>query len=73
MDTTERSPMEEARLRKGWTQRQLADVIAATGVRTDNSNLSKIERGLVKPGPALRTAIANALNLDPLKDLPPYH
>jgi len=70
MDTaTERSPMETARLTKGWTQRKLAAVITAGGVKVTDAHLSKIERGLVSPGPALRRAIADALGLS-IDDLP---
>lgn len=67
---TDRSPMETARLAKGWTQRKLAAVITAGGTQVTDSHLSKIERGMVSPGPALRRAIADALGLDGLKDLP---
>jgi transcriptional regulator with XRE-family HTH domain len=66
---TERSRMETARLEKGWTQRKLADVIRAAGTPVTDSHLSKIERGRVSPGPALRRAIADALNLS-INDLP---
>lgn len=62
--------MEVARLDKGLTQRQLAAVITASGVKVTDSHLSKIERGMVSPGPQLRRAIADALGIDKLKDLP---
>ena len=70
METTERSAMEQARLAKGWTQRQLAAVIVAAGVQVTDAHLSRIERGMSAPGPALRKGIADALGLDGVKDLP---
>lgn len=72
METTTESPMKAARLAKGWTLRDLAGVLAAKhGVTTasDGSNLSRIERGDVSPGPALRKALCDALDLK-AADLP---
>lgn len=65
MDTTTESPMKAARLRKGWTLRDLAGVLNASGAKTsdDGSNLSRIERGEVSPGPALRKALCDTLDL----------
>lgn len=65
-ETVERSPMEEARLRKGLTLRQLAAVISAAGTKVTDPTLSRIERGQ-KPRPELRQAIADALGMDPLQ------
>lgn len=63
MDTTTDSPMKVARLEKGWTLRKLAAVLAAAGVSASDGNLSRIERGEVAPGPALRRALRDTLNL----------
>lgn len=62
--------MEVARLRKGYTQRRLAAIITAAGVPVTDSHLSRIERGLFAPGPELRLAIAEALGIDGVNDLP---
>lgn len=63
------SRMERARLRKGWTLRQLADRCAAAGQSADHSNLSRIERGDVAPRPALRAVLAQVLDMA-IDDLP---
>lgn len=64
METTDRTPMEEARLRKGWTQRQLAAFVTAAGTAVNDSTISRIEKGLMRPRPGLRRALADALGLD---------
>lgn len=60
---TQDTPMKAARLNKGWTQRKLAAVITAAGTPVSDGNLSRIESGKVSPSPALRRAIADALDL----------
>jgi transcriptional regulator with XRE-family HTH domain len=37
--------LRDARLRKGWSQRRLADVLESRGVRLDPSAVTRIERG----------------------------
>lgn len=70
METTTDSPMKAARLAKGWTLRKLAGVLAAeAGVAASDGNLSRIERGEVAPGPALRKALCDTLALQ-AADLP---
>lgn len=64
-----RGPMYSARLDKGWTLRDLADKLTASGVPASDGNLSRIERGEVSPGPRLRKAIADALGIK-TTDLP---
>lgn len=62
-DTETASPMKAARLDKGWTLRQLAAAIELTGVPASDGNLSRIERGEVSPGPALRNALVRVLGI----------
>lgn len=70
MTTTTDSPMRAARLAKGWTLRDLENtLVVKTGVKASNGNLSRIERGEVAPGPALRKALCDTLDLRP-GDLP---
>lgn len=68
--TTEHSPMQAARLRKGWTLRQLAEQCRAAGQSVDYGQLGRIERREASPRPALRAVLAQVLDLDPVKDLP---
>lgn len=70
METTTDSPMKAARLAKGWTLRHLAGVLVAeAGVAASDGNLSRIERGEVAPGPALRKGLCDVLGLSST-DLP---
>lgn len=57
------TPMKTARLAKGWTLRRLAMAVELTGVKASDGNLSRIERGEVSPGPALRKALADTLGI----------
>jgi transcriptional regulator with XRE-family HTH domain len=59
--------MLEARLRRGMTQAELAQACRKLGVSASDSQLSKIERGLFTPRPALRAALARILDLDVTK------
>jgi len=63
VNTDTDSPMKTARIAKGWSQRQLANVVTASGQPVSHPNLSRIERGEVKPSPKLRKAIAEALGI----------
>lgn len=58
------APIRERRLRRGWTQEDLARECAAAGVHVTYSALSKIERGLYTPRPKLRAVLAKLLDLD---------
>ena len=58
--------VKQARLRSGLTLRDLAEVCRAAGVSVSDSQLSKIERGVCEPRPALRKVLAAVLNLSPL-------
>lgn len=52
-----------ARLRRGWTLRDVAERCAGLGFTLSDSNLSKYERGVVKPSPKTLLAIARALDV----------
>lgn len=56
--------MRDSRLRLGMTLRDLAVQCAREGASVDNSQLSKIERGLHRPRPRLRSVLARILDLD---------
>jgi transcriptional regulator with XRE-family HTH domain len=54
-----------ARLRKGWTQREVAQRCAELGQPYDDTQISKIERGKIdRPTPLRLRALALALDLD---------
>lgn len=53
----------QARLRKGWTQRQVQARTKELGREVNESNLSKYERGVFCPRPPFLAAIAEALDL----------
>jgi len=55
-----------ARLRKGLTLRALAEAVKERGESVDFGQLGKIERGEASPRPALRKALADELEIDPL-------
>ena len=62
--TQAHAPIREQRIRRGWTQEDLARQCAAAGVDVTYSALSKIERGLYTPRPKLRAVLAELLDLD---------
>lgn len=64
MPQTESTPARDERLRRGLTLRALAKRCAEKGAPVDNSQLSKIERGLWTPRPKLRAVLAEVLGLD---------
>jgi transcriptional regulator with XRE-family HTH domain len=68
MPQTTSTPTRAARLRRGWTLRQLAAECAEKGVAIDHSQLARIERGEHTPRPALRAALAELLDLDAVAD-----
>lgn len=51
------------RLRHGWTMKDLAEQCAAAGVKVSASEISRIERNIHAPRPALRKALAYVLDL----------
>jgi transcriptional regulator with XRE-family HTH domain len=56
------------RLEKGWTQGDVAINCAAYGQTVSDSQLSRIERGVHHPRPALLRALASVFGVD-VKDL----
>lgn len=56
--------MKEQRLRRGMTLRDLARECTERGVSVDFSQLSRIERGEMKPRPKLRATLSEILGLD---------
>lgn len=62
------TPMREARLRRGWSLRYLAEKCAEEGVPASYNNLARIDRGEGVPYPKLRAALARALDLDAAYD-----
>lgn len=64
------TPMRAQRLRRGWTQAELAAKCTEEGARVNDSQVSKIERGVCQPVPRLRVVLARLLDLDPV-DLGP--
>lgn len=59
-----KATVREQRLRRGWTQEDLARQCAEAGVPVTHSALGKIERGLYVPRPKLRAVLAKLLDLD---------
>jgi transcriptional regulator with XRE-family HTH domain len=58
----------QARLRKGWTQRDVQARTKAAGLEVDDSNLSKYERGDACPSPPFLAILAEVLEV-PVDDL----
>lgn len=56
------------RLEKGWTQGDVAANCAAYGQPVSDSQLSRIERGVHHPRPALLSVLAKVLDIE-VKDL----
>jgi transcriptional regulator with XRE-family HTH domain len=56
--------LRRARLRKGWTLRDVESRCAELGTPVDNGNVSKYERGEVQPVPRTLLVIAQALDVD---------
>lgn len=56
--------MRLARLRKGWTVRDVSQRCRELGTPVDFSLYSRYERGPTYPGPGRLAAIAAALDLD---------
>lgn len=58
------TPAKSARVRHGWTLRDLADQCEAHGAPVDFGSLGRIERGEVTPRPRLRAVLAALLEID---------
>ena len=58
------TPAKSARVRHGWTLRDLAGECEAKGVTVDFGTLGRIERGECTPRPRLRAVLADLLDLD---------
>lgn len=56
--------LRRARLRKGWTLRDVTAQTAGLGRQVDYGNLSAYERGLQRPNPGTLLVLAQALGLD---------
>lgn len=69
-DPSELTPMGKARLRRGWTLRELAEKCIEQGVSASYNNLARIERGKGVPYPKLRAVLAELLDLDAAHDFP---
>lgn len=59
-----KATVREQRLRRGWTQEDLARRCTAAGVSVTYSAVSRIERGTHVPRPKLRAVLAELLDLD---------
>lgn len=64
MAQTTTSKVRDSRLRLGLTLPELAEKCTAAGAKTDDGNLSRIERGIQVPRPQLRSVLARLLDLD---------
>jgi len=62
------TPARAARLRRGWTLRELAGHCAAKGAPIDFGQLARIERGEAVPRPRVRAVLADLLDLDAVDD-----
>lgn len=56
-------PIRVRRLEQGLTLKQLAERCRASGVAVSTSEISRIERSIHAPRPALRKALADLLGL----------
>jgi transcriptional regulator with XRE-family HTH domain len=65
--TAATSPMQTARLGKGYTHRRLAEMCTDAGVQVSHSQLVRIENGESSPRPALRAVLAKVLGIDGTK------
>ena len=52
-----------ARLRKGWSLRDVETATGAAGAKVDFSNISRYERGDLRPYPRTLKAMADALDV----------
>jgi transcriptional regulator with XRE-family HTH domain len=63
--------MRDARIRKSWSQRELAEALTARGVKLDPSAVTRIERGAREAKLREAVAIAACLDIDVQKLLNP--
>lgn len=73
MQKTPTSSIKAQRLRRGWTLRQLSAECAKRGVEANFGQLSRIERHIHTPNPALRAVLAELLGLDVVADFETDH
>lgn len=52
-----------ARLRKGYSLRKVAEVAEASGARLDHTNISRYERGYLRPYPRTLKVLADVLEV----------
>ena len=52
-----------ARLRKGWSLRDVADRTEQLGKRVDHGNIARYEHGQIRPNPRALALVAEALDL----------
>lgn len=64
MPQTSTSKFRNHRLQRGWTLPELATRCTEAGAKTDDGNLSRIERGEQVPRPQLLAVLADLLELD---------
>lgn len=64
--TTPNTPQQAARLDRGLTLAKLAEKCAAAGTPASDSHLSRVDRGLCRPRPALRATLKKILGVDPV-------
>ena len=62
--TKANTPVREQRLRRGWTQEDLAHRCTEAGAHVTHTAISKIESGTQVPRPKLRAVLAELLELD---------
>lgn len=62
--TSTSSKVRDSRLRLGLTLPELAEQCTEHGAKTDDGNLSRIERGLQVPRPKLLSVLAQLLDLN---------
>jgi len=55
--------MYRARMRKGWTLRQVSERCEELGTPVDHGNLARYEHGQIRPVPRTLLVIARALDL----------
>ena len=67
MSHTTKSPLHEARTRKGWSQRHAASVVGV-----DQATWSRVERGQQQPRIELLLAISEALGITTDEVLTPW-
>jgi transcriptional regulator with XRE-family HTH domain len=68
MSKQEATPLHRARIRKGLTLLRVAEMCTERGEPVSEGQLSRIDRGMAVPRPALRAVLAEVLELDTYAD-----